>query len=70
MQGSEETSVCGVTWDSFAVNVKSVAVARTIGMGDKQLVLFYADLVAPKSVHHTTFTAIGKKVHDAAGNLT
>ncbi|CAN8014692.1 unnamed protein product [Ixodes persulcatus] len=56
----------GSSRDSFAVNVKALMAARTIGAGHDQLSRFCAILGLPRPMHHKTFNAISKKLHGAA----
>lgn len=56
----------GSARDSFAINIKAVLAARTIGVGHDQLSRFCAILGLPKALHHKTFHGISKKVHVAA----
>ncbi|XP_077517442.1 uncharacterized protein LOC144128181 [Amblyomma americanum] len=56
----------GSSRDAFAVNVKTVVAARSVGMGYEQLVRFSAVLGLQKPMHHKSFSAITRKVRDAA----
>ncbi|CAN8021772.1 unnamed protein product, partial [Ixodes persulcatus] len=56
----------GSSRDSFAVNVKAVVAARSVGMGYEQLVRFAGIVGLQKPMHHKSFTAISRKVCDAA----
>lgn len=56
----------GSSRDSFAANVKAVVASRAIGIGHDQLSRFCAIVGLAKPMHHKTFQAISKKVHDAA----
>ncbi|XP_077496137.1 uncharacterized protein LOC144107026 [Amblyomma americanum] len=56
----------GSSRESFAVNVKAAVAARSIGMGYDQLVRFTAIIGLHKPMHHKSFAAINRKVHDAA----
>lgn len=56
----------GSSRDSFAVNVKAVVAARSVGMGYEQLVRFAGIVGLQKPMHHKSFTAISQKVCDAA----
>ncbi|XP_077554044.1 uncharacterized protein LOC144168921 [Haemaphysalis longicornis] len=56
----------GSSRESFAINVKAVVAARSVGMGYDQLVRFSAIAGLPKPMHHKSFAAISRKVHGAA----
>lgn len=50
----------------FRHTCESFVVARSVGMGYNQLVRFSTIVGLPKPMHHKSFAAVSRKVHNAA----
>ncbi|XP_050027338.3 uncharacterized protein [Dermacentor andersoni] len=65
-KGARRDYDSGSSRESFAINVKAAVAARSIGIGYEQLVRFSSVIGLHKPMHHKSFAAISRKIHDAA----